>query len=294
MFLASDVFKKQILQIVKAAHEKLEQSKRLYAEAESLLLGELGLRDFKPSNENVAVKSFKESFAASGRLDAEFYQPKYDYTLEKLKELKPLSIVPLESLLTTLTNGHTPLRHDLSVGDVVFLTAEHIHDFRVNFDSNKRITTEHHNGEVARTKIETGDLLLTIKGRIGNAAVVENVPRPANINQDVALLRLRDDINAYYIAGFLNSILGKTFVNRIATGQINPFLGLGNLRTIPIPLFAPEQMNETGERLKNKIHRAFDAQQQSKHLLNTAKRGVESAIEQDERAALEEISKCEF
>jgi len=129
-------------------------------------------------------------------------------------------------------------------------------------------------------------LLLTIKGRIGNAAVVENVPRPANINQDVALLRLSDDINAYYIAGFLNSILGKMFINRIATGQINPFLGLGNLRTIPIPLFAPERMNEIGEHLKSKIHQAFDTQQQSKHLLETAKRGVELAIEQDEQAAM--------
>jgi len=329
-------FQTRIEELVKAAHEKLEQSKRLYAEAESLLLGELGLRDFlseppavaggskqltqnssadksdsknpnasnaqqnppataggsdKRANpfSNIAVKSFKESFVASGRLDAEFYQPKYDYAFEKLKELKPLAIVPLESLLTMLTNGHTPLRHDLSVGDVAFLTAEHIHDFRVNFDSDKRILTEHHNGEVARTKIETGDLLLTIKGRIGNAAVVENVPRPANINQDVALLRLRDDINAYYIAGFLNSILGKMFINRIATGQINPFLGLGNLRTIPIPLFAPEQMNKIGEHLKNKIHQAFDTQQQSKHLLETAKRGVELAIEQDEQAALELI-----
>lgn len=79
------------------------------------------------------------------------------------------------------------------------------------------------------------------------------------------------------------------FVNRIATGQINPFLGLGNLRTIPIPLFAPERMNEIGEHLKHKIHQAFDTQKESKHLLDAAKRGVELAIERDETTALEEI-----
>lgn len=152
--------------------------------------------------------------------------------------------------------------------------------------------TEHHNGEVARTKIETGDLLLTIKGRIGNGGVAENVPRPANINQDVALSRLNDGINTYYIAGFLNSILGKMFINQIATGQINPFLGLGNLRTIPIPLFAPERMNEIGEHLKSKIHQAFDTRQQSKHLLDAAKRGVELAIEQDEQAAFDYLKQA--
>jgi hypothetical protein len=49
--------------------------------------------------------------------------------------------------------------------------AEHVSDFEVHYDSDKRI-------------------LLTIKGRVGNAALVEYLPGPANINQDVALLRL--------------------------------------------------------------------------------------------------------
>lgn len=130
---------------------------------------------------------------------------------------------------------------------------------------------------------------MTIKGRVGNAAVVENVPKPANINQDVALLRLRENVNAYYIAGYLNSVLGKSFINRIATGQINPFLGLGNLRTIPIPLFTEERMNDLGEHLKNKIKDAFAVERESKRLLELAKRGVELAIERDEQAALELI-----
>ena len=283
----SDNFQEKIDSLIKSAHQKLQHSKALYAKAEHLLLAELGLHDWQPSEEQIAVKSFKESFLQTGRLDAEYYQPRYDYALQKLKELQPVKIVAFEELLAGITNGHTPLRHDLSVGDVRFLTAEHVTDFQINFDSDKRILTEHHIGELARTQLIAGDLLLTIKGRIGNAAVIDAVPFTANINQDVALLRLLPNMNAYYIAGYINSILGKSFVNQICTGQINPFLGLGNLRTIPVPIFDDATMNRLGNDLEQKVYQAKQTQASSKRLLDVAKRGVEMAIEQDEVTAMQ-------
>jgi hypothetical protein len=258
----------------------------LRAEAESLLLDELGLTDWQPSDENVAVKSFAESFGSTSRVDAEYYQPKYDQASAKLRKSKPKQIVPLENLLSLITNGHTPLHHDLSVGEIPFLTAEHVSDFRISFDSDKRILTEHHQSELKRTQLQEGDVLITIKGRIGNAAIVEHLPSPTNINQDVALLRLVRGIHPYYIIGYLNSVIGKTLINQISTGQINPFLGLGNLRNLSVPLFEEQRMNLIGQRLQQIINRAYETAQSSKRLLDRARRGVEIAIEQDERAAM--------
>jgi type I restriction enzyme M protein len=282
----SDSFQLQIEKIFRAAHEELEQSHNLYAEAESLLLDELGLKGWQNSDESIAIKSFANSFGRSGRLDAEYYQPKYAQALTKLLKLKPRQIVPLEELLILITNGHTPLYHDLSVGEIPFLTAEHVSDFRINFDSDKRILTEHHKSELKRTQLQEGDVLITIKGRIGNAAVVEHLPRPSNINQDVALLRLIHSIHPFYIVGYLNSVIGKTLINQISTGQINPFLGLGNLRAVSIPLFEEERMNSIGQRLQHKVNQAYATSQNSNQLLDIAKRGVEIAIEQDEAAAI--------
>lgn len=236
-------FQIQISEIVVKAHAKLEESKALYAEAENLLLDELGLRDWSPSDDSISVKSFAESFAETGRLDAEYYQPKYDYALERLKNLtpKPLDIVPLEALIKELTNGQTPLLHDLSEGEIPFLTAEHIFDFHINYASAKRVLREHHDLQLQRTKLKQNDIVIAIKGKVGNAAVVDNQPHEANINQDAGLFRLKDGINPYYIVGFLNSVVGKAFVEQISTGQINPFLGLGNLKTLKIPIFEEKQ-----------------------------------------------------
>ncbi len=51
-----------------------------------------------------------------------------------------------------------------------FLTAEHISDFRIRYDSDKRVLTEHHQEKLAKIVIELNDLLITIKGKTVNAA----------------------------------------------------------------------------------------------------------------------------
>ncbi|GHU73341.1 hypothetical protein FACS189413_17610 [Bacteroidia bacterium] len=79
-------FQRQIDTKVKESHVKREHSQQLYHQAEELLLKTIGLKDFKPSQEGKNIKSFKESFLSTGRLDAEYYQPKYEETIEKMKE----------------------------------------------------------------------------------------------------------------------------------------------------------------------------------------------------------------
>ena len=42
------------------------------------MLEAVGLADFKPTTQNTNIKTFAQSFGASGRLDSEYYQPKYE------------------------------------------------------------------------------------------------------------------------------------------------------------------------------------------------------------------------
>ena len=70
---------------LQSAFESLQKSKQLYAKAEALLLKSLGLENFSPSNKNTNIKSFKDSFATTGRLDAEYYQPKYEEIIAHIK-----------------------------------------------------------------------------------------------------------------------------------------------------------------------------------------------------------------
>jgi len=270
-------FRSKIRQLFEDSIRKREESKALYAEAEALLLRELGLDSLDLSPQIAHTANFSEAMEAR-RLDAEYFQPKYYRVMDAIKALNPRQMVPLGDLLDKITNGHTPRHHDLSVGKIPFLTAEHVFDFRINFNSEKRILTEHHEKELKRTQLREGDILITIKGRIGNAAIVEHLPGPTNINQDVALLRLKPSYNPYYVVAFLNSLAGKALIDQICTGQINPFLGLGNLSQIRIPIFDQGLMDELGEKIRHKISQAYKDQRDAELLLEEAKRRVGKII----------------
>jgi hypothetical protein len=267
----------EVGQIVRKAYQKRRDSEDLYAQAQALLTAELGLDRLDLSEGLYSVRRASEARQAR-RIDAEHFRPKYYRVLDALKALRPKAMLPLGGLVNTLTNGHTPLHHSLDVGEVPFLTAEHVFDFRINFDSDKRILTEHHQTELARTQLHEGDVLITIKGRVGNAAVVEHLATPTNINQDVALLRLKPGYHPYYIAGFLNCVAGKALTEQICTGQINPFLGLGNLSQVLIPIFEESRMNELGQELQEKVGQAYQARQDAQRLLAEAKAEVERLI----------------
>jgi restriction endonuclease S subunit len=169
------------------------------------------------------------------RLDASYYQPQY-FDNRRLLQRLSWSLVRLGNV-AYITNGQTPRKADLSVGDVLFLTAESVHDLRIDYASAKRILSEHHTGELKRTILKENDVLVTIKGRAGNAAVVMEPPSEVNINQDVARVVLqRRDLSPFYVSAFIVSKYGRLQVEQLITDQINPFLGLGNLQRIQIPV----------------------------------------------------------
>ena len=278
-------FSGAVTQSIRTSHDLMHRCSDYHKQSEQILLRALGLENWQPPEPLTYTRRASEAFAA-GRFDAEHFQEKFYAARRHLSEVGALEFLPLASLLATLTNGHTPLHHDLSVGEVPFLCAEHVSDFVVNFASAKRILAEHHHGELSRTALQEGDVLLTIKGRVGNVAVVEKLPGLVNINQDVALLRFNDRLPLWYVLSFLNSPFGKLQTEQMCTGGINPFLGLSNVRRLEIPRFAENVMVEIGEQTRNKVHEARTARRQAHTLLEAAKHAVEIAIEQSEAEAL--------
>lgn len=272
-----DTFQRRVETSVREALKCRVESADLYALAEELFLSELGLDSLDLSPTLFYERKFSETQQAA-RVDAEYYQPVYQRVLAALEASKPKRIAPLHEFLALLTNGHTPRHHDLSEGSVPFLTAEHVFNFRIDYDSMKRILSEHHDGELKRTQLKSGDCLLTIKGRIGNAAIAEDLPGPVNINQDVALLRLQHCLPPYYLVAYLNSLAGQAFSQQYSTGQINPFLGLGNVRLLPIPIYDDRTMQRIAAKTEETVLNALAARDESRRLLEAAKRMVEEAV----------------
>ena len=71
-------FQIEIEQLIKNAYLKRSNSIQTYIQAETILLQKIGLQNFEPSKEQINIKNFKVSFVDTGRLDAEYYQVKYE------------------------------------------------------------------------------------------------------------------------------------------------------------------------------------------------------------------------
>ncbi len=272
-------FQMRIEELVKAAHEKLEQSKRLYAEAESLLLGELGLRDWQPTNENVAVKSFKESFLFSGRLDAEFFQLKYD-ELDKI--LKTHESTNLRSLISNYSTGFPFDSGSYVKNGISLIRINNIK--RGELDLSNVATIPIEDSKLSpKDVVKENDLLLSMSGTVGNCCKVPKGTK-AIINQRILRFSV-ENFNEDALALIINSPIVRMQLERIGTGAVQTNISSGDIFKLQIPL-----LDKTfQQQISNMIQECFTFKDESKRLLELAKRGVELAIEQDEQAALELI-----
>lgn len=103
--MLSNYFQNKIESIIKISHKARIQSQQTYTQAEKLLLEAVGLQNFAPSKEAVNIKSFKESFLQSGRLDAEYYQPKYEEIISKISQFENLKICELVTIEKSIEPG---------------------------------------------------------------------------------------------------------------------------------------------------------------------------------------------
>jgi type I restriction enzyme S subunit len=282
----SPLFQMSIEGLVTAALAEFDSSRFQFQKADLALVTAIGLASWQPPSHLTCVRSFSE-VKQHARMDAEHYREEFYAAIRCLKEAGAIRLVPMDELLVSLTNGHTPLHHNLDDGEVPFLCAEHVANFQVHYGSEKRILLKHHLSELSRTALRNGDVLLTIKGRVGNAALVDHVTGPVNINQDVALLRLNNKLPIWYVLAFINSAFGQLQVKQLSTGAINPFLGLANVRRLQIPEFALELMQRAASETKGLIESARNTKTKAQNLLAQARRAVEIVIEDSEAAALE-------
>jgi type I restriction enzyme M protein len=253
----------------------IEKSKRLYRQAEQLLLDELGLHDLNLPKGLHSQAPLTQAWEAH-RIDSEYFRPRCLGATEMIYNCGHPVHLLRELLTAPLTNGATPLGADYAGGEVVFLTAENIKELQV-WPDDKRIAAEFSNSVLARSRLKPGDLLVTIKGKVGVAAVAPEFEGEWNINQDIARAQIDPSVNPYYLAVFFESELGQAQVDRLTTGAINPFLGLGNLIDFPIPI-PPRDVQDKFEGITREI---IEKRRQAEALLEQAKRKVEALIESE-------------
>ena len=173
------------------------------------------------------------------RLDVRFNHPEYGLWRGRLAAA-PGETPELGSLLLSIASGATPKRSDESLyaaEGIRFFRILNVGDGEILERDLKYITEEVHNGDLERSQLESGDVLLTITGRVGSAAVVQSEHLPANINQHIARLRVdRERCRPEFLREWLNCPAGLALSNHPTSGGTRPALDYSAVRRIRVPL----------------------------------------------------------
>lgn len=151
--------------------------------------------------------------------------------------------VRLGSLCEFITSGSRGWNQFYSDDGAIFIRSQDIKFDRLEFD-NRAYVKLPLNTEGTRTRVEFGDLLMTITGgNVAKVAIVDLDLEDAYVSQHVALIRLvYKTINSYIHAWLICEHGGRKHLLDISYGA-KPGLNLKNINDLLIP-FAPEKQQE--------------------------------------------------
>ena len=251
-----------------------KQSEVLYKEAQSLLLSELGLLDWQPTRQTDSVRSFSEAWGA-GRMDAEYFQPKYDDVVNAIKGYH---------------GGWDTLGNLVDVNDLNFNpgdTAMYKYIELANIGGNGEISGCTIAPGVAlptraRRKVEKGDVIVSsIEGSLGSIAMIDDEYDGALCSTGFYVVDSRG-FNSETLMVILKSIAGQLQLKKGCSGTILTAINQHEFRKVVLPIIP----DYTQAEIQRKVAESAAARRQSRELLEQAKRAVEIAIERDEATAI--------
>lgn len=283
IFEPGKVFQKTIHSICLEYMKKIKKSNELYEEAETIIADTLKLPAFPA--DTISTKLISCSFSKTGRLDSEYYQPKYDILFSALKKF------PCKNLGGN--NGIVRIRKSIEPGSEAYQD-KGIPFVRVS-DINKFEVTEpeiHLPEDIVENPSELypkkDTILLSKDGTIGIAYKIEE---NAKIITSGALLHLTikniNEILPDYLTLILNSPAVQLQAERDSNGAIIQHWKPSDIENVIIPILNMDVQ----KKITAKVRESFALRRRSKEFIEYAKQAVEIAIEQTEKTALEWLNK---
>ena len=152
----------------------------------------------------------------------------------------------LGNICSLITKGTTPKK--FSESGVNFIKIESISGNNVEKSKCLFIDKDIHRTELKRSILQENDILFAIAGAtIGKVAIVSKNILPANTNQALSIIRLKDDINNKFILNILTSKIMKKYIESNISVGAQPNLNLEQMNNFKF--FMPSL--EEQERIAN-------------------------------------------
>jgi len=268
--ILSEDTQKEIEKIVRNAYEKVQESNKIYSQAEKLLLEELGLKDFKVEDNLSYIVNLSEVKSAH-RADAEYFQPKYDKLVERIKKRNAKTLGKVVSMKKGIEPGAEAYQDE----GRLFVRVSSLSKYGIEDKDQKYLSEELYQKLKNNYEPKVGEILLTKDATPGIAYVVKGQIEGI-ISGGILRLKMKDkEIESEYLALCLNSILGQMQAERDGGGSIITHWRPEQIKSILIPVLP----KSTQQKIADLVQKSHETRSKAKQLLEQAKHKVEKLIE---------------
>lgn len=176
----------------------------------------------------------------------------------------------LSDITDLITKGTTP-KNMSNEGLINFVKVENINPFSNQITSYSKISLEEHNGNLKRSQLKKNDILFSIAGTLGRTAIVKEKDLPANTNQALAILRMKNT-NIDFITTYLKGKLVKDYIRKNPTIGAQPNLSLQQLKDLHVFLPSNQEQIKIGTFFRQ-IDEVIELKEQELEALKQTKKG---------------------
>ncbi|MEK7534045.1 MAG: restriction endonuclease subunit S [Patescibacteria group bacterium] len=260
---------KKIEELILEAKQSLDSSKLLYGQAENLLLEELGLKDFQAKDDLSFVVNLSDVKSAN-RVDAEYFQPKYQKLVEQIKKQNHKQLGELVSMKKGFESGSEAYQED----GRLFIRVSSLSKSGIDNKDQKYLSEELYERLQKDFQPGLGEILLTKDATPGTAYVLKE-PIDGIISGGILRLKVKGDTDPEYLALCVSSIIGQMQAERDAGGSVIAHWKPEQIRNLLMPILP----KEVQQKIADLVRKSHEARKKSKELLEEAKRKVEEMIE---------------
>ena len=274
----SDYFHKIVRKVVLDSQNKLFEAENIYGVAEAILQKYLDVSHC--FNDDFSVKTLSNSFLQSGRLDAEYYQPKYDVLFDTLSHFSTVKLSG-ENGLVFIKKSIEPGSESYQNEGIPFVRVSDVNKYGIVEPTIKLSPTIVPGIESLYPRKDT--ILLSKDGSVG---IAYNVQEDMQVVTSSALLHLTVKDTSQVLPDYLTLVLNSQVVQlqaeRDCNGAILQHWKPSDIEKVLIPVLDMDKQQEISE----KVQESFRLRKEAKRLLDNAIKAVEMAIETDEKTAL--------
>ncbi|MBO9491423.1 restriction endonuclease subunit S [Endozoicomonas sp. G2_1] len=273
----SRTFQQKIQDLIEISFALSKDANSLFNEAQETLLKELNLYSYKPKHDLTFIGSFN-GLAESGRIDADYYQPKYK---ELIKELESYTngCKTAKTVINIYDSNYTP--EDQT--NYNYIELSNINESGLIESSTQTI------GENlpsrARRKIKKGNVILSsVEGSLESIAIVDSKYSNSVCSTGFYVID-SSIINSETLLVFFKSLPGQMQLKKGCSGTILTAINKDELEKIKIPIID----NAIQNKIKKLIQDCISSRNKAKELISLTLKSIEILVSESESNSLNYI-----